>query len=806
MRKIIFLCFTVCGFITTEGQHHTHGKSTKAEAKNIPPAEFLPVPPQPVIAQAVRLKEALAYLGNPLSSADDAAIEDIRKRIPDSNAVKRIQQLLDPYCVAVVDINPEARVKVSRGAASAVLMQGGWTSFLVKVNNEARVTAPLEAESPNALMPVNRYSFGAEVHPDQVIHPGESINRFLDVQMFRGRPMSAELSGLMLEYCIVQIYTKDAGQREVELGFNVGQSTKDIGFRNAVNILFDIQPAVKVFLDVKDYDDKQVMASFIISDSIHRSPGKLSSVYPLPSRRVATFDEYPDFFFQQQVYRKTGEYVLLPPGKYSIKYTRGPEYRQLTKTIVVPSGVDSFTIDFKLERWINMASMGWYSGDHHIHASGCSHYNSPQEGVQPADMWRQAAGENLNISAVLSWGPGWYYQKQYFSGREHELSTKENVLRYDVEISGFPSDHAGHVVLLQLKEDDYPGTKRIPDWPSWTYPILKWAKAQGAITGYAHSGEGLMPLHTTTNMRDTTLSPDEKEHVPIWRTYDDYTRELPNYVTPRMDGIGANEYIVTAPLGLIDFYSAGNTPIVWELNMWYHTLNAGLRIPLSGETDFPCASDERVGHARSYFKTDTPGSYTSYIKAIKAGRSYVSDGFSHITNFSVNGIEPGVNNSSVSVKKDQVLQINADVAALLNAAQDKIGESIAKSTQENKPHWNIERARIRKTREVNVELLVNGEVKAVKKIIADGKMQNLVFDYKPAASAWVALRIFASSHTNPVYVEVDGKPIAVKRSIDWCIRALDQCWKKKEPRIRDQEKASAKKIYAEAREFYLKRM
>ena len=37
----------------------------------------------------------------------------------------------------------------------------------------------------------------------------------------------------------------------------------------------------------------------------------------------------------------------------------------------------------------------------------------------------------------------------------------------------------------------------------------------------------------------------------------------------------------------VDFISAGDTPYVWELNIWYHTLNAGFRTRISGETDFP---------------------------------------------------------------------------------------------------------------------------------------------------------------------------------------------------------------------------
>ena len=62
--------------------------------------------------------------------------------------------------------------------------------------------------------------------------------------------------------------------------------------------------------------------------------------------------------------------------------------------------------------------------------------------------------------------------------------------------------------------------------------------------------------------------------------------ELPNYEMPGFDGIGANEYIVDVThLNTVDFISAGDTPAVWELNIW-HTLNTGFRTRISGETDF----------------------------------------------------------------------------------------------------------------------------------------------------------------------------------------------------------------------------
>ena len=48
----------------------------------------------------------------------------------------------------------------------------------------------------------------------------------------------------------------------------------------------------------------------------------------------------------------------------------------------------------------------------------------------------------------------------------------------------------------------------------------------------------------------------------------------------------------------MDFISTIDTPYAWELNAWYHTLNAGYRTRISGETDFPCIYGERVGLGR----------------------------------------------------------------------------------------------------------------------------------------------------------------------------------------------------------------
>jgi len=57
-----------------------------------------------------------------------------------------------------------------------------------------------------------------------------------------------------------------------------------------------------------------------------------------------------------------------------------------------------------------------------------------------------------------------------------------------------------------------------------------------------------------------------------------------------------------------------------------------------------------------------------------------------------------------------------------------------------------------------VEVIVNGKLVVRKNIVADGSIRDLSFDIPMAASGWVAMRIFPSSHTNPVFVVVAGKP------------------------------------------------
>ena len=256
-------------------------------------------------------------------------------------------------------------------------------------------------------------------------------DRFLELEMFTAPPMTANLSGLEVEYAVALIYSSEAGRREATLTVDAGQGTQDLGFRAEVPILFTVKPAIAVKLSVLDHDGTPTTGRFQFVD-------RQGHVFPPQAKRLA-----PDLFFQKHIYRAHGETVLLPPGELTMFYGRGPEYRWKERPVTIPgaagdgAGRATPEIAVRLERWIDPAAHGFYSGDHHMHASGCAHYTSPTEGVDPADMFRQVKGEALNVGSVLTWGPGFDHQQQFFAPAADRRSEPLTQMKYDIEVSGF---------------------------------------------------------------------------------------------------------------------------------------------------------------------------------------------------------------------------------------------------------------------------------------------------------------------------------------------------------------------------------
>ena len=380
---------------------------------------------QPFQAQIRRVIDALERVGAPITGAERAALDSaLAESHPEMSAAK-LQAVLDHRVLALVHVNPEMRVKVVWMKSQPELMEGGWRPYLIKVHNESGTTAELRVASEQS----------ERLHNSPA---SKLADRWLALERYIGQPLKRELGGLPLEYTVLELYSRDAGMREAKLVFDVGQGTQDLGFRSEAHILFKCHPSRQVKLSLLDETSEPTTAALWVRDQLGR-------VYPAPAKRLA-----PDFFFHPQIYRADGETLRLPDGAYHIGFQRGPESIREERQVVVNEELKELA--FQVQRWIDPSLHGWISGDHHIHAAGCAHYSNPTDGVHATDMIRHVLGEDLKIGANLTWGPGFDYQKQFFTGKDDEVSSWPYILRYDVEVSGFGSHQSGHLCLLQLKE------------------------------------------------------------------------------------------------------------------------------------------------------------------------------------------------------------------------------------------------------------------------------------------------------------------------------------------------------------------
>src|SRR6185312_15183687 len=85
---MLFLTNTACAQHPAE--HGMHNDST------VPVVES-----QPLLSQALRLQEALSFLGSALSATDINKLKALEHQKPGPEVTKRIQEILDPYCLNI---------------------------------------------------------------------------------------------------------------------------------------------------------------------------------------------------------------------------------------------------------------------------------------------------------------------------------------------------------------------------------------------------------------------------------------------------------------------------------------------------------------------------------------------------------------------------------------------------------------------------------------------------------------------------------------------------------------------------------
>lgn len=304
----------------------------------------------------------------------------------------------------------------------------------------------------------------------------------------------------------------------------------------------------------------------------------------------------------------------------------------------------------------------------------------------------------------------------------------------------------------------------------YSLPVLEWFRHQGALSGYRHA---------------TAANAPRGGSVP-----------LPNVLASPVDD-GTGDYVMSMAHDAVDFITVGTGDFSSELNLWYHSLNAGFRTRIMGVAPCTAVEPPSMNGVRSNIQ---PISISQNRRAMLSNNATVSDRRAAIHEFKVNGHTPSSETGSeVRLATPGSVAVSASLTVLLD-------ERRSDSTQASSG-WSVENARIADTRLVNIEAIVNGRVAATRTITADGSEQRADFSLPIQQSSWVAIRVKGAAHTNPVFVLVDNMPVRASRvSVEWIMRSLLESYEVASPRWSEKESASARAAYEYSYAVYQKRL
>jgi TolB protein len=404
--------------------------------------------------------------------------------------------------------------------------------------------------------------------------------------------------------------------------------------------------------------------------------------------------------------------LKLPLGNYAIRVFRGPEYHATETQVDLGAGAGAKMVRINPRRWINMRAQGWYSGENHIHANYGygSWYNTPQS------MLDFSEAEDLHVSnlVVANSDGDAVFDREFFIGKPDPLSRPDTLLWWNEE---FRSTIWGHLTLFHLKQ--------------LVEPIF---------TGFQN----------TTNPRDIPTNGEIARRARMQTGAVSYTHPTNNKEEPYDQPYSAKGLPVDAALGLIDCVDVMGVVYDNALPFWYRFLNAGMRLPAAAGTD--CFLNRVYmappGWGRVYVHLPDGFSYQKWVTAVKAGRSFVSNG--PMLEFTAVGRQSG---DTIRMARPAKIPVRAEVRS----------------------KYPLER----------VEIVFNGEVIASGRLDEQSRNGMIDADVQIPHSGWLAFRAYGkavrhwqgrshSAHTNPIFVQVKDHPQDTKESAEYFLKWIDR--------------------------------
>ncbi|MBI4904601.1 MAG: CehA/McbA family metallohydrolase [Acidobacteria bacterium] len=364
-------------------------------------------------------------------------------------------------------------------------------------------------------------------------------------------------------------------------------------------------------VEIRDSNGKPTPARVRLVDSQSRPPksvgGKIApdSPFGIPSEAIAVQygrnDAAEGYLLQPDgsFYIDGSFRLTVPPGKYSITITKGPEYLQWNETVEAGAG-RKVAKTARLQRWIDMPARGWYSADDHIHVR-----RSPRENPQ---LVRWVAAEDLHVGNLLQMGDFWTtYFAQYAFGKEGRYQEGGHLLSPGQEEPRTPE--IGHTISLGAEQL----VRFQPDYYSYDR-LFDRVHQLGGVSGFAHQAV----------------------------SFHGYRGMALNVLRGKVDFLELVQFCVSGEGIVTDHY--------------YRFLDLGYKLTALAGSDFPwCGKGaSRIGDVRFYTLVGKQFDFGAWMAAVKAGRTFATSG--PMVEFTVNGEPPG---SEVRVAKGSRLRVKA---------------------------------------------------------------------------------------------------------------------------------------------------